>query len=70
MSEGSREDTVKRGKAQMSRRKALAKLGIGAAIAYAAPTVLHLDRSANAAECPSGTVKCKGGCIPIGDECV
>jgi hypothetical protein len=33
---------------EVSRRAALAKLGLGAAVAYTAPTVLHLDRSANA----------------------
>ena len=33
---------------EMSRRAALARLGIGVALAYSAPTVLHLDRSANA----------------------
>ena len=32
----------------LTRRAALARLGLGAAIAYSAPTVLHLDRSANA----------------------
>ncbi|MEX2454499.1 MAG: hypothetical protein WD470_07335 [Rhodospirillaceae bacterium] len=30
---------------EISRRKALARLGLGAAAVYAAPTVLHLDRS-------------------------
>ena len=33
---------------KLSRRTALARLGIGAAVAYSAPTVVHLDRSANA----------------------
>jgi hypothetical protein len=33
---------------RLDRRAALARLGIGAAVAYSAPTVLHLDRSANA----------------------
>lgn len=32
----------------VSRRKALSRLGLGVAVAYAAPTVLHLDRSAHA----------------------
>lgn len=43
----------------MSRRAALAKLGLGAAVAYTAPTVLHLDRSAKAVQ-PSCTGKGKG----------
>lgn len=34
----------------MSRRKALARLGLGVAVAYTAPTVLHLDRAANAVQ--------------------
>jgi hypothetical protein len=37
----------------MDRRAALARLGLGAAVAYTAPTVLHLDRSANATVEPS-----------------
>jgi len=32
----------------VSRRKALSKLGLSVVIAYSAPTVLHLDRSAHA----------------------
>ena len=32
----------------MSRRKALARLGLAAGVAYAALTIVHLDRSANA----------------------
>ncbi|MEX2453375.1 MAG: hypothetical protein WD470_01650 [Rhodospirillaceae bacterium] len=43
----------------MRRREALAKLGLGAAAVYAAPTILHLDRSANAVQ-PSCTGKGKG----------
>lgn len=34
----------------MSRRKALTRLGLGVAAAYTAPTVLHLDRSAQAVQ--------------------
>ena len=34
----------------MTRRKALSRLGLGVAVAYAAPTVLHLDRSARAVQ--------------------
>ena len=34
--------------ADFKRRRALARLGLGVALAYSAPIVLHLDRSANA----------------------
>ena len=37
----------------MIRRKALARLGLAAGVAYAAPTIVHLDRSANAKVLPS-----------------
>jgi hypothetical protein len=37
----------------MSRRKALTRLGLAAGVAYAAPTIVHLDRSANAKVLPS-----------------
>ena len=43
----------------LNRRQALARLGLGAAVAYSAPTILHLDRSANAVQ-PSCTGKGKG----------
>ena len=33
-----------------SRRKALSRLGLGVAVAYVAPTILHLDRSAQAVQ--------------------
>lgn len=33
---------------EISRRKALARLGLAAGVAYAAPVVLHLDREAKA----------------------
>lgn len=36
----------------MSRRQALARLGLGAMAAYTAPTILHLDQSQ--ANVPSG----------------
>ena len=36
-----------------NRRQALARLGFAVAVAYAAPTVLHLDRSAKAQILPS-----------------
>jgi hypothetical protein len=35
-------------KTELNRRAALAKLGISVALAYSAPTIMHLDRSANA----------------------
>jgi hypothetical protein len=38
-----------------SRRQALARLGFAAAVAYASPTILHLDRSAKAQTGPSCT---------------
>jgi hypothetical protein len=36
-----------------SRRQALARLGLAGAVAYSAPTILHLDRSAKATILPS-----------------
>lgn len=35
-------------KVEISRRKALAKLGLAVGVAYTAPVVLHLDREAKA----------------------
>lgn len=53
------------------RREALAKLGLAATVAYTAPTILRLDRSANAQVLPSPAcpppsqgVPCKGGGPP------
>jgi len=53
----------------MTRRKALTRLGLAAGVAYAAPTIVHLDRSANAKTLPSpcpppgkGKGKSKKGC--------
>lgn len=43
----------------VGRRRALAKLGLGVAVAYTAPTILHLDRSAQAVQ-PSCNGKSKG----------
>lgn len=47
----------------MDRRKALARLGLAAGVIYTAPTIVHLDRSANAkvlaSSCPPDQ-KCKG----------
>ena len=59
------DDDNSKGSDRLSRRAALARLGLGAAIAYSAPTVLHLDRSANAGirptPCPGkGPAKGKG----------
>jgi hypothetical protein len=51
----------------LNRRKALARLGLAAGVAYAAPTIVRLDRSANAKVLPSpcappgGKGKGKGG---------
>jgi hypothetical protein len=41
------------GEMTASRRQALARLGFATAVAYAAPTILHLDRSAKAQILPS-----------------
>ncbi|HSD34865.1 MAG TPA: hypothetical protein VLE26_05555 [Alphaproteobacteria bacterium] len=38
-----------------SRRQALARLGFAAAVAYSAPSILHLDRAAKANVEPSCT---------------
>jgi hypothetical protein len=38
---------------RLSRRAALARLGLGAAVAYAAPTLVRIDRSANAQILPT-----------------
>ena len=51
----------------MGRRKALARLGLAAGVAYAAPTIVRLDRSANAKVLPSpcpppGKGKGRPGC--------
>lgn len=44
----------------IKRRTALAKLGLSALAVYAAPSVVHLDRSANAQVRPSCNGKGKG----------
>lgn len=49
------------GKGTMTRREALARLGLAAGIAYSAPTVVHLDRSANAQILPTPCRPSKGG---------
>lgn len=40
-------------KTDLRRREALAKLGLAVTVAYSAPVILHLDRSANAQVMPS-----------------
>jgi len=42
------------------RRNALKRLGLGVAVAYVAPTVLHLDRTGNASVSPSCNYNSKG----------
>ncbi|MFT5486199.1 MAG: hypothetical protein ACI9JL_004073 [Paracoccaceae bacterium] len=46
-------------KSPVNRRKALTRLGLGVAVAYTAPTILHLDRSAHAVN-PSCNGNSKG----------
>ncbi|MPY70094.1 MAG: hypothetical protein GEU92_08405 [Alphaproteobacteria bacterium] len=49
----SHETSTSSSRAPLSRRAALARLGLTAAVAYSAPSVMHLDRSANAQIAPS-----------------
>jgi hypothetical protein len=51
--EKERERAAAAGGMTPSRRQALARLGFAGAVAYAAPTILHLDRSAKATILPS-----------------
>lgn len=44
---------------KVARRQALTRLGLGVAVMYTAPTVLHLDRSAKAVQ-PSCNGNSKG----------
>ncbi len=53
MAEVQRDTTTGEAELTASRRQALARLGFAAAVAYAAPTILHLDRSAKAQILPS-----------------
>ncbi len=50
----------------LSRRTALARLGLAATAVYVAPTILHIDRSANAfvvpSPCSSGRGRRRRGC--------
>jgi hypothetical protein len=56
-------------KPKLSRRQALARLGLSSAVAYVAPSVLHLDRSANAqispTPCPPGKKGKGSSCPPV-----
>lgn len=56
-------------KPKLSRRQALARLGLSSAVAYVAPSVLHLDRSANAqispTPCPPGKKGKGSNCPPV-----
>jgi len=45
----------------LSRRKALARLGLVAAVAYAAPTITHIDGEALAKKKARPSVICPGG---------
>lgn len=59
------ETRVKSGAAPaLDRRGALARLGLGVAAAYSAPTILHLDRGARAVQ-PSCTSKAKAKGNPL-----
>ena len=54
---------------KLTRRQALARLGLSSAVAYVAPSVVHLDRSANAqispTPCPPTKKGKGGGCPPV-----
>ena len=45
----------------LSRRKARARLGLAAGVAYAAPTIVRLDRSSNAKVLPTPCLPPGGG---------
>jgi hypothetical protein len=45
---------------KLTRRAALARLGLAATAAYVAPTIMHIDRSANALVVPSPCSTGKG----------
>lgn len=60
MARNAKSESGKPAGARLSRRAALARLGLGVAVAYTAPTVLHLDRSANAVVVPTPCPKGKG----------
>lgn len=48
-------------KSVLSRRKALARLGLAAAVVYAAPTITHIDGQALAKKKARPSVICPGG---------
>lgn len=52
------------GRGPLNRRQALTRLGLGAAVVYSAPTILHLDRAAAkkgvSVSCSKGKGKGKG----------
>ncbi|MBK20669.1 MAG: hypothetical protein CMM52_17695 [Rhodospirillaceae bacterium] len=48
-----RKDSDENSKKSLSRRAALMRLGLTAATVYVAPTIMHIDRSANAFVIPS-----------------
>lgn len=52
-SPGSGERKAQAGAGPLSRRAALARLGLAAAAAYSVPTLLRIDRSANAQILPT-----------------
>lgn len=51
-------------KTDLRRRETLAKLGLAITVAYSAPAVLHLDRSANAQVHPSPACPPKNQGVP------
>ena len=53
---------------ELNRRAALAKLGIAATVVYAAPTIVKLDRSANAKTRPSPCGRRRRHCRPDGRD--
>ena len=59
-------DNAGKTKSSVNRRQALARLGLGAEIAYAAPTILHRVRRANAASCSQNKGKGNPWCDTSG----
>ncbi len=53
------------GKSVLSRRKALARLGLAAAVVYAAPTITHIDGEALASK-KARPSRCRGKSCPGG----
>ncbi|MFP6773791.1 MAG: hypothetical protein VCE74_15865 [Alphaproteobacteria bacterium] len=50
-----------KGKSVLSRRQALARLGLAAVVVYAAPTITHIDGAALARRKGRPSVICPGG---------